>query len=109
MFTIDTSDKKVTALPVKKRPDPNDAQYLEVVHVGKCRHNHYLIDESKAEVECGLCHEKLNPMYVLLELAKQETRWNESRKAYIKEHEAINARRKTKCQHCGQMTRIRGI
>ena len=97
----------VVRLAVKfKAPVPED-RYLVVEH-GKCFHNNapYYVDEKLAEVRCGQCNERLNPVWVLLQMAQKETRWHESMKRYQEEMERLSKRSKTKCNHCGQMTRI---
>lgn len=50
---------------------------------GDCLHRHVVIDERQAEVECGDCHVKLNPLWVLNQLASQ-----------VGQH---------KCRHCGEI------
>jgi hypothetical protein len=66
----------------------------------------YLIDEKLAEVECGTCHARLNPMHVLGELARQETQWHNYRRSYHDQLQRLRERSRTKCEKCGQMTRI---
>jgi hypothetical protein len=66
----------------------------------------YLVDEALAEVECGKCGAKLNPMWVLVRLANEDRRLNESQRRYQEEMARLNERERTKCEHCGQMTRI---
>jgi hypothetical protein len=39
-------------------------------------------------------------------LAGEETKWHESFKRYQAEMRRLSERSRTKCQHCGQMTRI---
>lgn len=73
----------------------------------KCKHLHFLIDEEHQEVTCGDCEMKLNPMWVLTQLARSETRFvreNQIRKETIAK---LEAKRRTKCQHCQKMTRVR--
>lgn len=115
------SDDNVTSLPVKfKKPvDPNDQPMLKVVHSNSNECNHdwkfvggrtvdvqYLIREGETEIECGGCGAKLDPMFVLRKLAHKETRWHDARKRYADEMKRLSERSRTKCDHCGQMTRI---
>jgi len=105
-------DGKITTLPVRfKSPLSSDRTLLlpfEVPQPGKCDHlfTQYIIDPAAAEVECGKCHEKLNPMWVLERLASEDRRIEDSRKRYREESQRLSDRLKTKCQHCGKMTRI---
>src|SRR5580698_3356207 len=69
---IDDVGGNVTLLPTAAKPRP-DAE-LEVVYSYKCRHGHFLVDDKKDRVECGLCHEMLNPMWVLLQIAHDDSR-----------------------------------
>ena len=98
----------VMLLPVKHRANVDHDRVLNVVHACKCWHRRFLVDEKAAEVECADCHEKLNPMWVLTQLSYQENRWHELHARYQDEMKRLAERQKTKCQHCGQMTRISG-
>lgn len=117
------SDDKVKPLPVKfKAPPAGDGPMLKVVHFGGCNHKYtvqttgdqlgkivsasYLIREGETEVECSLCNTKLDPMFVLRMLAKEETKWLDARKRYQEEMKRLKERERTKCDHCGHMTRI---
>lgn len=121
-------DDNITKLPVGfKTPPSADGPMLKVVHSfdpGGCNHRwvfradpatgrthrfnaQYLIREGDTEVECSLCNTRLDPMFVLRILAIEENQWQETRKHYQEEMARLNERSRTKCQHCGQMTRIR--
>lgn len=75
----------------------------------RCRHNRILINEELSEVECQDCCEKLSPIWVLKMLAnKQEA--IESRIGTLQEREKkLQGRLRTKCEHCGQFTKINGV
>ncbi len=108
------TDDKVKALPVKfKQPGPVDKTLVgpHEVDKQKCMHSPFLgasfvVDASLAEVECSLCHEKLNPMWVLGELTKRDSRFHEAHRRYHEETKRLKERSSTKCQCCGKMTRI---
>lgn len=100
---------------VKQTPDllpevtPSPLQLTEspVHRDGQCAHKRIFVSELQAEVTCQDCGEKLNPIGVLLRYAKEESRLV----MRIKENQAIleklQAKVRTKCEHCGQMTRVR--
>ncbi|WP_322092794.1 hypothetical protein [Paraburkholderia bannensis] len=97
----------VRALPVKARRDLGNGCILTPVSGGQCFHRHgYLVDERAAEVTCATCHEKLSPTWVLLQLAYEENRWHALHERYQDEMRRLAERERTKCQHCGQLTRI---
>lgn len=105
-------DDDVTKLPVRfkqRAPDRTLVRPFEVLRGTKCSHLYvtYLIDESSAEVECGQCGEKLNPMWVLRRLANEDRRFAEAHETYQDEMRRLNERSRAKCEHCGKMTRIR--
>lgn len=75
--------------------------------LGKCRHVHLAVDEDLAEVECADCGAKLNAIAVLARLAREESRFEQRRLAMVAEREKLEAKSRTKCQHCGQMTHVR--
>ena len=99
-------DTNVTLLPVKPRIDLGKDRVLKSVHLGRCWHKRFIVDEQLAEVECADCHEKLNPMWVLQQLSIQENRFHELHARYHDELKRLGERSRTKCQHCGEMTRI---
>lgn len=102
---IDAGGGNVTILPTSKRAKV-EAPPLEVVHSYKCRHGNFLVDEKKAEVECGICHEKLNPMWVLVEIATQDRILRDRWAGMKAEVELMKPKLRTKCKHCGEMTPI---
>lgn len=102
-----------------KRPPEDDPPMLKIVNTweGACNHSfeirggqiinaQYIMREGEAEVECGFCHVRLDPMFVLAKLARRESDWHRHRKQHQEEMKRLNARSRTKCQHCGEMTRI---
>ncbi|TAZ20732.1 hypothetical protein ELH77_19190 [Rhizobium ruizarguesonis] len=110
-------DDNVQPIGVKFKPPPSNERTLTVVRDVGCDHKltfvngkvvraNYLIREGETEVECGLCGKHLDPMFVLLHLANQETSWIRNRQAYLEEHKRLNSRRRTKCEHCQKITRI---
>lgn len=100
---------KIVDIPVKfKSSAPVDKLFRIVAFDKKCDHRSgtFLIDDSLDHVTCSLCGEKLNPMWVLTFLAKQETRWHYAHQQYLDEMKRLADRKKTKCRHCGEMTPI---
>lgn len=74
---------------------------------GKCQHMHMTVDDELATVACDDCGEKLNPVAVLLRLANEESRWGQRANELRDALQRLDQRQRCKCQHCGQMTRIR--
>lgn len=101
----DAPPANVTPLPVKPR-DNNTERVLTKVPGVKCWHRRFLIDEKLAQVECHDCGDRLDPMYALTQLCHQENRYHELHDRYHDELKRLGERSKTKCQHCGQMTKI---
>lgn len=100
----------VKRLPIRfKSPLPPERTLLfpyEVEKPERCSHENFIVDNKKAEVECGQCHEKLNPMWVLTVLTDRDHRYHESHSRYQEEMKRLEDRVRTKCQHCDKMTRI---
>ena len=71
-----------------------------------CAHNKFLVDEKLAYIECGICGEKLNPMWVIGQLCNREARANRAVEALAKVVEEAEKKNSCKCEKCGQMTRI---
>ena len=74
-----------------------------------CKHLKTEVSEELNQVVCSDCGERLNPIWVLLRFAREETRFTRELKAYKAAKEEYEKRRRTKCQHCGRMTEISHI
>lgn len=99
----------VTKLPVGfKKPAGEMGRSLKVVPPyvsGECNHQYvwktggeglgqmvnvtYLLREGETEVECSECKAKLDPVWVLRQLALKESQWQETRKNYQQEMERL--------------------
>ncbi|WP_174301403.1 hypothetical protein [Caulobacter sp. S45] len=112
MSEIEDTPPNVTKLPVQfKTPMPADRTLLspfEVQRGGGCSHylTGYIVDPTLAEVECGGCGAKLNPMWVLTRLATEDRRMAEAQARYQDEQRRLRERSRTKCRSCGAMTPI---
>lgn len=110
-----SDSENVTPLGVKFRPPPPEERTIahpyEVGRIGQCNHlfTTYLVSPSEAEVTCGKCDAKLNPVWVLGQLAQKDHQWHAQRRAAERAREVRAERQRTKCDHCGRMTRIRGL
>lgn len=71
-----------------------------------CMHNRFILDTSLDAVTCGICGEKLNPMWVLENLAIRESRYEIRIRKLQKTEEKTAAKLRCKCEHCGKMTKI---
>ena len=101
------NDDNITQFPVKRRhvkTDPNAT--LQVVQNYDCRHGNFLIDEKLGEVECGRCKAKLNPIWVLGQIAMAESELHRHWAHLKAEIELMKPRLKTKCENCGKLTPI---
>ena len=106
---MDDVDDNITKLPVRFKPRDEERTLLRPWEVGKhggCLHPRFVVDDKLLEVECGVCKEKLSPMWVLVHLATKDMQMKESRKRYVEEMKRLEERSKTKCEHCEKMTRI---
>ncbi len=109
-MTIDDIDgpttlASVTALPVKPRNNTTE-RVLTEVHSYECMHRSFIIDAKLAQVTCADCKERMDPMFALTQLVRQETKYHELHARYQDEMTRLGERSKTKCQHCKQMTSI---
>ncbi len=112
-----SEDDKISRLPVRfKQPPGDEGRTLKVVQSWddkKCDHLSgwrkpitYLIRKGETEVECSGCGMRLDPMFVLNLMANAETDWLRTRQLHLEETKRLAERSRTKCDHCGQMTRI---
>lgn len=115
----DEDDSNIRTLGVAWKSPPSDIEHrtLEIINGGGCNHAHvwkggklrdawYYIREGELEVECGICGGRVDPMFVLKQIARKESAWHHARKVYADEMKRLDERRATKCDHCGKMTRV---
>ena len=104
----DTEDSNVAPLGIT--PKPTDKRGLRVIRYtpGGCSHTGvtYIVDEKLAEVQCGECGAKLEPVWVLRQLCEKESKWHRNRDDYLAIKAEVQGRTRTRCQHCDQMTAI---
>jgi hypothetical protein len=74
---------------------------------GKCQHNHMTIDDQLWNLKCDDCGASLNPFEALKRLSYEAEKWEQEQKRAVEVRAEIDKRVRCKCQHCGQMTRIR--
>ena len=74
---------------------------------GKCQHKSIEVDEIEAEVTCKDCGARLNPVAVLVRLAKEGSRLAWRIDELKKLNNRFDEKKRTTCQHCGKMTNIR--
>lgn len=109
---IDDSDSdNVKPIPVKfKKAGPNERTLMTPYEVDKSACSHYpgrfIVNETLAEVTCGECNEKLNPMWVLHQLTIRDRQFAQAHDRYGEQMKRLHERSSTKCQHCNKMTRI---
>lgn len=101
-----STDDNITPFPVK--PKPTAKGVVTVVHdSSRCRHPRFEVDNKLAEVTCGACKEKLNPIWVLIQLAQEDDRLRDQWAEMRAEIRLLGERTRAKCEHCRKMTRVR--
>lgn len=105
---IEATGADVLKLPVKKTEPPGDRMLQPVPYAGRCAHRNttFEIDLAAGDCKCLGCGERVTAIFVLEKLMQEESRWMRTRAAYQDEMKRLKERERTKCQHCGQMTRI---
>lgn len=98
-------EDNVAYLPRKK---PKGSGTFEVVSpYGGCPHRHFDVDERLLEVTCRDCKAKLSPMWVLVQLAYEDTRLRNQWVHLRAEVRLLGDKTKTKCVHCEKFTPVR--
>ena len=102
------ADDDVTKLPIRNKRKDDGRLFLVPPPYEKCKHYRgpFEVDEDAGTCKCLECGEDVSPMFVLKRLMSQESRWNRARENYKDEMKRLAERSKTKCEHCGKMTRI---
>lgn len=73
----------------------------------RCVHSKFIVDPKLDTVECGICGEKLNPIWVLEQFCHEESRVRRTIEHLEQEAKFIENRVRTRCDHCKKMTRIK--
>ena len=71
-----------------------------------CKHNKFIVDPQLGYVECGICGEHLNPMWVVGQYANGEHRLFKQFERLKRLAEETKGKTRCKCEHCGEMTKI---
>ena len=101
---------KVIQLPVRPK-DNTSAIVHKTYEPGKCQHIGvtYFYSEAELTVTCGGCGTQLDPVWVIVQMAQHESRWRDAMRFYQKAKDEHEQRKRCKCNHCGKMTKIRGM
>lgn len=105
---IPDDKSNVTQFPLKPKPRPeDDPERFLVLEEGVCQHNGgFSLNEKEDQVICKKCGTRLNPMHVLKLLAREETKWHQTRALYRDEMKRLGERSRTTCEHCNRVTKI---
>ncbi len=106
---IDTTlGENIVQLPVGHKPPPEQGSYLRPVPYGVCMHwrGPYEVDIPGAKCKCLQCGAEVSAIFVLQQLMNDESQWKRERAVYQDEMKRLAERSRTKCQHCGELTRI---
>lgn len=107
---IDTTGKDIIRFPKGHKPPPDGALMLVPPSQppGACSHHftQFEVDTESHACKCLGCGQSVSPYVVLDRLMRQESQWMRTREAYLGEMARLKERSRTKCQHCGEMTRI---
>ena len=96
------TDEGIVRIGVRpKLIDPD--RTIESVKASKCYHPRFIVDAKLSEVECAVCHERLNPMWVLTKIADSESAQAQRRDALRKLVKQLADRVRYKCRQCGAM------
>ena len=72
----------------------------------ECQHNKFKLNPQNGYVECAICGEHLNPVWVIEQYANAEHRLFQKLERLQRLAKEIENKTKCKCEHCGKMTRI---
>ena len=100
------SDEVIRLPSVRKKIPHDDDIALTVVHDYSCTHRWFKVDETKEEVTCGECSERLNPIWVLRNLAVKESNLAQRRDGLVQKVKELASRLKYKCGHCGKVNDV---
>jgi hypothetical protein len=107
---LDHGGADILKLRTQRKEPPSGELMLVPPPHSRCIHfnTSFEIDEDAAKCKCLGCGEEVSAMFVLHRLMQLESLWMRTRAAYQDEMQRLKERERTKCRHCGQMTRISG-
>lgn len=107
-FEVDPNGAEVVKLPTEFKEPASGERFLTEVPHSACSHlfASFTVDMSAGKCICSKCSGEVSPMFVLEQLMKQESRWMRTRAAYLDEMKRLEARSRTKCRKCGEMTPV---
>lgn len=73
---------------------------------GECQHENVQVDAILNHVVCSKCKVELNPVAVLVRMARSESRFGERIKTMTEMQAKLDARKRCKCDHCHKITTI---
>lgn len=102
------SNDNVTLFPQHRGRRKDDGPQLFVVRpsLRSCTHRRFIIDQTLARVICRQCGEHLDPIWCLQQLSVAESHFQQQLEFVAEETARLNARKRTKCQHCKKQTEI---
>ncbi|GAF68940.1 unnamed protein product [marine sediment metagenome] len=71
-----------------------------------CKHLSVLVDEEWGYIECTKCGKHLDPIKLLHKIAVKQNGLNFGITSLKETIKKLENRLRTKCQHCGKMTKI---
>ncbi len=75
-------------------------------HTEECAHDAIEIDTLKTELTCTKCGTKINPVEWIAMIAEDWSRINWRYQEVARLNKAIDMKRRTKCEHCGKVTKV---
>lgn len=101
------SKDNITDIGVKYKKPRAGGKMLNVVgRAERCHHASFLIHPDSGRVTCMVCNDEITPLAALIKLASKESLFYSNQERYRSEMQRLAERRKTKCQHCRQITHI---
>ena len=79
----------------------------------ECPHINVIVDDAEWMILCSDCEKQLDPIWWISQMAKKEGNADFKLNRLIMQYEALQKKLesmlKTKCDHCGKMTTIKGV
>ena len=108
MTIFEKPETNVKAFPGTKR-EPVEGLMLIPPPTNACKHLFvtFTVDVKAGKCICGNCKSEVSPFTVLEQLMREESLWNRSREEFRNQRTILAEKKRTKCQWCEKMTRIR--
>jgi predicted RNA-binding Zn-ribbon protein involved in translation (DUF1610 family) len=102
---MDDDNNNVIKIQPRVKSHDENRPPLEPVFFRECEHKRFFVDDALDEVECQDCGERMNPIWVLKQIANRQSslamELSDFRGRVKRQRRELESRKRFKCGECG--------